>query len=525
VIRIPSVGELDAFDQSAFVNYGTVIDFASRKMFSLLEAGLSDRVKAISVSCPVGQAWSIKEKFDVVSSFEDITVGIILHPENSLRQVEHGPSSEQTEEVAKFKELWGARSQMRRFQDGTIKETVVFDCDGTIEQRSILVARMAAFLLTRHFQVGEEDGVTYWAGLGNKYIKSPGAPIHFNSFQSVMGAYQEVTKEIKSLDLPLAIHRIHIKSDSLAYCSTFIPQPIEDRELVSRAHPPEFLIEFENSGKWPDDVNAIETMKRAFYIKIITLLEEAGSETKAFVGLGEGNESHLSLTHSSGHIFKVQIHHTRVGYLLQKAQKNRELDGATKHALIKFYDEYSLKYVNLPAHYNLISTLCLRYSFLGQTIRLAKRWIASHLLLAGANGIPSPVVEIMCVRIYNQPSAFGSPASGWTGFVRFLELLSSWRWGFEPLIVELEEGSLTAEKRDEIGLKFTTLAKGGVGHLSMFVATEMDPESKFWKSLAVPLKVVQRIVMLSREALSTIQDQLLHGTKNDVSVSASVSLL
>ncbi|KAJ3306633.1 hypothetical protein HDV03_004763 [Kappamyces sp. JEL0829] len=515
VFRIPSLGEVPSFTQADFVNYGTMAEFGLRKLYLILSSGLSDRTKCIAISCPPPSSWGIDEA-PVAQTPADITIGVVLDPDTSLRQVEHGPDADNVSAVKEFKQLWGPRSEMRRFQDGTIKESVVFDCDGTMEQKILLVARMTAYLLSRHFQVGEDDGVTYWAGLGNKYVRSPGSPIHVKSFQSVMDAYQAVTKELRALDLPLAIHRTHIKNDALAYCSVFVPQPIEDKELVSRASPAEFLIEFESSGKWPDDVSAIETMKRAFYIRIVNLLEAAGSETMAAVGVGAGNESCLFLTHNSGQSFKVHIHNSRVGYLLERAMKDPAASPSTKASLSTYYRQYKRFYVQLPAHYNLISNLCLRYHFLGQTIRLAKRWLASHLLLSPS--IVSPqVVEIICARIYTHPTAFGPPSSGWTGFVRMLELLQSWKWTAEPLIVELEEGKMTAAKRKEIGDRFMSLSHGGAGHISMYIATEMDPDGNMWGSLDVNIKIMERFVMIARQSLLVVKETLLSGAGNDIS--------
>ena len=40
-------------------------------------------------------------------------------------------------------------------------ESVVFECDGSLEQKSVLVARMTAFLISRHFNVDQDDNAGF----------------------------------------------------------------------------------------------------------------------------------------------------------------------------------------------------------------------------------------------------------------------------------------------------------------------------------------------------------------------------
>jgi U3 small nucleolar RNA-associated protein 22 len=517
VFKVPLLTARNAssYNQQQQLDYGSVTPHVLKELYNVLQQGLNDRAFCIAISSDPIPVWSLGSETPNFQKATGVTIGVILNPETCLREVEHGPNSDDTTKVEAFKRLWGQRSETRRFQDGSIKEAVVFECNGTIEQRSVLVARSTAFLLSRHFKVDQDDGVTYWAGLGNKFLKSFGNVPTVLSFQGVVDAFQSLTKQLRLLDLPLSIHRMLPTSDSLSYSSALIPQPIEAHELVSRANLPEFLIEFETSSKWPDDVGAIETMKRAFYIRITTLLEQSGSETMATVCIGEGNESFLRFHHSSGYMFKARIHHPRVGYLLQKALKENP-DNATKASLIEYQKKYTNEFINLPSHYNQINNLCLRFAFLGQTIRLVKRWLASHMLLG--SGIPVEIAEILCVRVFTVPNAFGPPASGWTGFVRVLDLLETYKWEIEPFVVELESGMLNQEVHDEIMKNFQSTNQLCRGGISMFVATELDRDSTWWGTLSISPKIIQRISILAKTCLSEVKNQLLHGTNNDISV-------
>lgn len=542
---------------SVFVDRGRL---AISNLFRVLSMALTDRVGCIAVWTSSTSSWSVnspppnldlKEEVNVDADghqvVENIMIGMVLDPESSLRQVEHGPLSNDKEGVHAFTSLWGPRSETRRFQDGSIRECVVFETDASLAQKSVIVARMTAFLLLRHFKVNEDDGVVYWAGLGGRFISLPSPSAAgkvkqglVKSFTPVMDAMQAVLVEIKALELPLAIHRVHVCSDSLSYCSVFIPQPVEEHDFASRCSIPEILIEFENSGKWPDDVGAIETMKRAFYIQIATLLQE--SETGATVMVQQSamddqgmdtwlhdstaataNESFLQITHASGYSFNIRIHHPRVVFLVERAIKATGSDFKAKAPLLAFQKSYMHRFVAAPMHYHAIGNLCLRFPFLGVTIRLAKRWMAAHLLLGrSSNCISEKVVELICARVYTTATAFGTPSSGWTGFVRFLDLVQSWNWGVEPLIVELQiDSAMSISVQDEINANFATLAaqRGGVNSPLLFVATEMDTKSSWFGSVDVSTKIVQRMCLLAKQSLHVVRDQLLTGNNNDVSVS------
>ncbi|KAJ3259064.1 hypothetical protein HK103_002951 [Boothiomyces macroporosus] len=508
IFRIPKLPKsLASYTLGDSLDLADKTSFCLRQLYKILKQGLNKRVLSISVSTPRLKNWKINESGPNGNECTNITIGMILHPENSIKEVEQGPSGDDKEAVKEFKRIWGGKSELRRYKDGSILESVVFSSDGSIQSRALLVARMTAYLLHFHFSVGEDDGVTYWAGLGNKYLNPKSHEKPTNSYQGVMDAYQDLIKELKAIDLRLSIHRIHPLTDSLTYSSVFVPQPDDPSAIISRSNPPEFLIEFETSGKWPDDISAIETMKRAFYIKIASSLAEKESETVATVCVGMNNESYLQIVHSSGYLFKVRIYVGRIIYLLENIVKIAPPH--KKPGLALYKQNYTTDNINRPIHASLIGNLCLRFPFLGFTIRLAKRWMASQMLLSKfESGIPPEVVELLCVRIYTQPTAYGPPASGWVGFVRFLEMVSTFKWSSEPFIVELESEKLNTEIRDEINAKFNKLSAGGVGHISMFVATELDHSSSWWNTLDISTKVVQKFTILAKSSLDLIKHVL-----------------
>jgi hypothetical protein len=61
-----------------------------------------------------------------------VHIGLILNPENILRKVDRGPTATaqqaaNSQDVSAFQQFWGSKCQLRRFQDGSIVEAVVWD--------------------------------------------------------------------------------------------------------------------------------------------------------------------------------------------------------------------------------------------------------------------------------------------------------------------------------------------------------------------------------------------------------------
>ncbi|KAI8810149.1 Nrap protein-domain-containing protein [Cladochytrium replicatum] len=136
-----------------------------------------------------------------------ISILLVLDPQASLRVVEHGPLADDTSAVVEseaiqnrrlsardavkaFQELWGPKAELRRFKDGTIRESVVFECEadsdessstggdkgqGSVGQRSAIVGRMVAYLLERHVPgLSIDNGtLTMWTGqmLARTFLK------------------------------------------------------------------------------------------------------------------------------------------------------------------------------------------------------------------------------------------------------------------------------------------------------------------------------------------------------------------
>ena len=217
-------------------------------------------------------------------------VGIIYNPQNAFRLVDHGPAVDDQSKTAldKFKELWGHKSELRRFKDGRIVESVVWEVN-TADERAHVPPKIIRHLLERHFSIGENAIETWHSSfdsmlrlpstISQKYLSS-GLP---TGFKGALGAFDNLVKTIKSLDkiLPLSVLMVSPASESLRYTSVISPVPLPTT-LVT-ALPPnarylptlDIIIEFEKSSNWPDELKAIQTIKLAFFERFAIALMES----------------------------------------------------------------------------------------------------------------------------------------------------------------------------------------------------------------------------------------------------------
>ncbi|KAI8995966.1 Nrap protein [Gaertneriomyces semiglobifer] len=538
-IKYDNIARIDAIERNPSVytpaialDFPSIHDFLAGFIPRLLKKALAKRIRLACVRSERLPSWNCDQEPHTHEKLKtSMHLGLILDPEVSITVVEHGPAAEDTEACEAFRQLWGDKSELRRFKDGSILESVVFDCDGTLEQRALIVGRMVGYLLHHHLGLVPKEDLHYWAGQLNKFLRAPGIEMQVPSFQGVMEDFNQFAKDIRRLDgVPLTINQVVPASDGLRYTSVFIPQPrMDDAEASVEAYRPYYppldvVLELEGSGKWPDDITAIELTKRALYLKIAEMFMQQHPGSRAVVSTGRGrhrlDNGALEVTTAMGYTFRCVIHVDREGALLERAIQNPTTPSSEVEALTIAKAAYDHTFVRVPFVSTRIQNLCLRYPFLPQTIRLVKRWLAAHLL---STQITDEAIELICCKVFVDSEAFEAPASGWVGFLRVLDLFKNWDWKRECMIVELEKGSLTVEKRNRIADTFRKergLGTDGPLKLKpvMWLATEPDTESRWWTWDKPTAVIVERIRHLAVATLQHVED-VVYGNITETSLS------
>ncbi|KAL1914891.1 uncharacterized protein VTP21DRAFT_7807 [Calcarisporiella thermophila] len=546
-VRLP-IERYTTYTEAAELDYPNRLQHFTRAIPAILKHGLTNRVQIISIQHDPLPPWSISISPPVYTA-ENTTVyiGMVLNPQQANRLVDQGPTPEDEQASIQFRQLWGEKAELRRFKDGSILESVVWDAKGS-EQRSLIVGQMTIYLLHRHFNI-MPDQIQYWAGQLNTMIHlSPIVPAQlFNSditavgFGFVTSIYEQFVKQMKELtELPIELSSVLPASPALRYASMLLPQPLDVSNITDYPdaarylYPIEVVLEFEESGRWPDDLVAIQKIKSAFYLKIAERLKtqfglpsqvvvpdfkndgSLASNGQQLVRQEIGINSYLDILYPPGFVFRCRIRHDREITLLNRGITDIKSTKSRRQRYIDALSRYEKYLVRAPLHTFHIQSQCHRYPSLSHTIRLAKRWLGSHLL---SRHVPEELVELLCVRVYVDPAPFSPPASGFAGFSRWLEMMATWDWRVEPLVIDLynEGEGLTGAEREEAIENFQRIRAQDeqMHHAAMFVATKFDRESRWWSWDSPSKMVAARITSLSRAACK-LMEELVHCKVKDI---------
>ncbi|KAH9880069.1 hypothetical protein J1614_002095 [Plenodomus biglobosus] len=509
-----------------------------QRLHSNLGRGLTDRVTAMTITSPEEDGWWISSRRPREDTGKSILVSFATDPANANRTVDHGPAAEIKQEAASFRKFWGEKSELRRFKDGSILESIVWS---TKDGSASVIEQIALYVLRKHIgaQAAEQakyttDEFSCLVSAGRIQAASGVTP-----FLAIMNAFSAMEKDIRDLeDLPLQLRHIRAADSQLRYSSI---------EPPTAGHAPaSVVLQFEGSGRWPDDLCAIQRTKIAFLLRLSELLAALDSGYTSRVGLENPsqpaqNQAFLDVTTSSGYTFRIRIYHDREPTLFDRQIKDKTLDAPSRESAAASLALYKREFVNSPMHSQILQTLCTRFPALSPSIRLMKRWFASHLLTPHFS---PELIELLVVRTFLQPHPWPVPATATTGFLRTLAWISRWDWRHVPLIVDfsstfsanpadLEDTSskgMKAEDLERLRTRFEAWRRidPAMNRVVLFAATNLDEEGTTWTDRAKPEKVVAaRLTALAKAATQAIradEDRLLARANGKASASSQDSL-
>ncbi|CAA6653510.1 unnamed protein product [Spirodela intermedia] len=446
VMRINMKG-LRKFDGSRFCLDGELSQTYEEELHSLLIRALNDRAKLVRLawrSTPFG--WDVVDGFSQFGR-EPMLVGVLFSSfEKISRVVDIGPNADD-----KAENFWGEKAELRRFKDGTIAESTVWECQ--LWKRHQIVKRITQHVLSKHLSLSNDDVVQIVDQLDFSLLHGAHDPISFSG--TLMGAFEILSKRLRQLDgLPLRY----------LVCSLWT-------QLTKRSS-------LEGSGLWPLDEVAIEKTKTAWLLEIARRLQDG---LDVFCVATEDEVDVLI----SGYAFLGN------GVVKGVSSSDRELFLRSQHS-------------------SMINGLLGRYSVYGPVVRLAKRWIASHFF---SSFLAEEAVELLVAHLFLMPLPFCAPCSRTTGFLRFLRLLANYDWTFSPLIVDINN-DLTLEDKKQINEAFILSRKSYEENAhdiepAMFLATSYDKASQAWTSSSPRTPVLRRLVSYARSSADLMTNLIL----------------
>ena len=516
-------------DRLSILESGSYVSSLLSRLDRILLQALGDRVRGVAILHPSSTHRPLSQGQPTLLSTVD--VGLILDPIQALRLVDHGPRADEDERLTQtFRDFWGEKSELRRFKDQSIQESVVWEVN-TPAERVHIPLRIMEHVMLRHFGIKkvESIGPSYDALLAipPSIGKYRGIPESASGFRSAMQAFDELVKAIKAMDLPLSLVSCTPVAEGLRYTSVFPPVPIPTSRLHSMSECSRYtavheaILMFEKSAKWPDDLGAIQKLKLAWLEKLARLVVDKFNGSRAEVAIDDGtspieDNASLEILLSEGHAFRFRIYHDRERTLLERKLDNKEVQGFDQHEAQMALDLHIRRFMHAPQHHAAIMNMHHRYIGWSPSVRLVKRWCAAHML---SLHICPEVLELLVAHVFLRADAQPVPHTGPCGFVRTLDLIRNWDWKDEPLIVPLYTAAgledpdtpavFAKEKNEQAQKNFkeSRTLDPGMSKGAWFIATEEDVKSTRWTGLGrMPTPMIaDRLRMLAKASYQFLE--------------------
>ncbi|KAG9250180.1 Nrap protein [Emericellopsis atlantica] len=500
-----AVFEINSADitKSASSDGGGAVWANSHDIYKVLKKAYGPRAELIHIQQPAAKPWSLA--FKGSKPQPTLVVGVIFNGPQMAVQLEKGPPAEDARDAARFRQFWGDKAELRRFQDGSILECV----DWSARHALGICEEMTRYVLARHVKLFEAEIAFY----GDAFVHALVDFAHTDkaAFDAVRRAFLTFESDVRNLDdLPLSIRQIAPVSPMARYTS--ITPPLIGAH-TGRLAPVDVNLFFEHSTKWPENLVAIQEAKIEFLLDMDRRLAAAHDNITTHLGrdnrdLGDENLAYLDVVYDSGAAFRVRIYCDLEGILLDQQVKSKHLDAYIRNAADDALARFRWQFHVLPLHTTALATACTRLPALSPAIRLVKQWFARHKL---ASHFSHELIELFVLHVFLHAYPWATPSSGTTGFLRTLDFLARWDWRDEPLIIDTA-GDMTNDERASIAKDLAVWRNRdpNMNHLTLFVATSSDHSGEAYTRAGPSRLIASRMTMLAKAASKLIKAEDYH---------------
>ncbi|XP_069482963.1 nucleolar protein 6 [Ambystoma mexicanum] len=490
---------------------GNYVAAALPFLLSLIQRGLGDRLVLLSHALPQTPEWSIAEDPPKHKDIDLLSFGLILRPEYYNSVLEKGPEADSPKAV-EFQRFWGERSELRRFQDGSVCEAVVWAAT-TIHEKRLIPEQIVKHLLHLHAEIPVSSLCYVAAPLESvikvgKELSGTGEEQIINTVKS----YDDLSRNLWSLDgLPLTVTSVQGTHSVLRYTDVFPPVPVKpdyefhqqvkqrnslipllEKPCPAYVAPLKVICHMEGSGKWPQDKEAIKRVKAAFHIRLGELLKEQHRL------ICRATATHTDV-YKDGFVFRIQVAYHREPHFMKELVTP---DGMLKYRDTEESRKLEMETLHLPYLTSTVHGLQQQHPAFSSTSRLVKRWISAQLL---SDSISDESMDLLVAFLFLHPAPFTPPSSPQVGFIRFLRLLTTFDWKNEPLIVNLNQDIKDVEYAEIRNYFIAARA-----HLPvMFICTPKDRKESVWTKEKPTAQILQRLIVLSIDSVYALTKQLM----------------
>ena len=352
-----------------------------------------------------------------------LLVGIAVSRDGSAERVAQlGPTADLEAEAAAFRAFWGEKAELRRFADGRICEAVVWERPEG--ERHLIVGDICAHILALHVpgvrsvatMAGQLDAQVSPEERGGEAL---GRATDFRRFKAARAALAELTHVLRNLKgLPLNFSSLEPLAPELLGASPLAPVPLAEVRNACAA-PLACVLRLESSGRWPQDLAAIQATKSAFLLAIADDLRMGcGLAAHTIVCAGHGGVTRPGLGYTGGPGLDV-VHSGFVFRLHLHVPLERDLLVRSKQRVLAHAFDATMQHG--PLHAALVAKVAHTHASFGPTVRLAQRWVSAHLF---DRLIPREAVDLLAAVAFVHPVGHAPPGSHLAGFTRFLQTLT-----------------------------------------------------------------------------------------------------
>ena len=478
--------------------------YVAQKARELLTIGLGDRVVQVhtcmkkldgldgSSSCSHSSHINEKERISI-----RLLVGLVFDPNRCYRRVDRGPSPDDEVAVEKFRQFWGDGCSLRRFNDGSIVEAVVWgegdsgSKKGGLIYADALLKDICKYVLGRHLL--SDVCSIQWSpitinkvlGIKNNPLLSSDPRLQEDS-ESLTSSAVEALDKLRGIltssvkDFPLVIDNVMGACPSLRYTS-FIPpiaHPLIDgcRVSLKRLQGSQISLNIApllivgvlmTSGKWPTEYHAIQKIKTALYLRLSRLLHEQ-FRIKSIV-----HEGSLDIQYQ-GYLFRLKF--------------IRDEDSSLIPAKICFSEPS----IELGLHHHHIRGVQSRFPSFGDTVRLLSCWIAGNML---SGHLSHEVLELIVSSVYLKPTGARPPSSSFNGLLQVLQRIIDFDWKADALIIDYR---LEGERNKTYSSIVTSQFQQRPATAAMYIVSIMDGRTYLFTEKTPEIAILPMIIHLAR---------------------------
>ena len=453
--------------------------YISSKAVAVAKRALGNRAVAIRVVSAPQTSTTVRTGVFYPQCGEEadrwvVTLGVVLSKEHGQRRIERGPAAEDEASVEQFRKFWGPnKSQLRRFQDGSIIEAVLWEealqRPGYVPRGERIAEEVLRYVFARHLPVccgkNAEHVYSKTTQLEHKVLAAIGiSPASANSDD----ADTLTRKALENLDklrtalistlkdqLPLLVSSLTGTGAALRYTGLIPPQshPLLQENFVQKyagqqisllSVPLEIFAQVEGGGKWPKEAGAILKLKLAFLLRLSDVLY---SKMKVVC---VPHEESLDI------IFNAFVFRLRVVSDMEIEQRLVTSVGKEVDPNMVYPKQVVETNVVYPLYCNAIRALHAKFPTYASSVRLLESWLDSHYF---SGAVPHEALEMLVASIYVDPDSGYAPTSPSAGFRKALLRLAVFDWEGSPLIVDFAS-EITHADRNNLLSKFTASRQG-----------------------------------------------------------------